>query len=168
MDWYWLILMRCSSIFGLVVVLVLIILGLTSSPLRLLYKEGGTILQVQGLGSTILHLWIVKLLIWKLDVVLKSREFWCLLSRWRRWSSRRCAGRRYCMSRDQQGKWGCWLVLSIWVPYCRRVRMLWVSCFISELRSCMSQGPRRGWLSAVSSHLWIRRPLNLLILYLST
>lgn len=48
--------MRCSSIFGLVVVLVLIILGLTSSPLRLLYKEGGTILQVQGLGSTILHL----------------------------------------------------------------------------------------------------------------
>lgn len=153
MDWYWLILMRCSSILGLVVVLVLIIFGLTSSPFRLLYKKGNTILQGQELNSTILHLWIVRLLIWKLDVALKSPEFWCLMSRSKRWSSRRCAGHRCCRNRGLQGKLGCWLVLSIWVPCCQRGRMLLVSCFIFELQSCMSQDPLRGWLSAVSSNL---------------
>jgi hypothetical protein len=43
MDWYWLILMRCSRILGLLVVLVLSILGLASIPLWLLNKISVTI-----------------------------------------------------------------------------------------------------------------------------
>lgn len=43
MDWYWLMLMRCSRILGLLVVLVLSILGLASIPLWLLNKISVTI-----------------------------------------------------------------------------------------------------------------------------
>ena len=49
MDWYWLILMRCSKILGLVVVLVeLTAFGRTSIPLWLLNNNKNTISQVQG------------------------------------------------------------------------------------------------------------------------
>ena len=51
-DWYWLMLMRCSKILGLVVegpVVVLIDFGLISRPLRLLGHGKGTIIRVRGL-----------------------------------------------------------------------------------------------------------------------
>ena len=55
-DWYWLMLMRCSNILGLVVVALeeLMAFGLTYMPLWLLNKEGGTI--SRGLGLLVLIL----------------------------------------------------------------------------------------------------------------
>lgn len=45
MDWYWLILIKCSNILGLVVVLVLMTFGLTSRPFWLLHRSIITIHQ---------------------------------------------------------------------------------------------------------------------------
>lgn len=136
MDWYWLMLIRCSNIFGLVVVLVLITFGLTSNCFKLLNNTIFTILLDQGLSALPLFHWTDSHPIWRLDVVVKFPKFLCLRFRLTQWSFRHCVGHRYCKSRVRWGRWEYWWLILIWVPCCRRGQRLWGFYSIFEHRNC--------------------------------
>ena len=164
MDWYWLMLMRCSSIFGFVVVLVLMALGRTSKPLWLLSNKSSTIRL--GLELPVL-LWSLQnepRLIWTLDAASIFQGSWCLRSHSIRWSFLHCAARQYYKNQVRQAKWPEMWFPWPWAPCYRREQRPSVSCSTFGHRSCKSRGRLLGcsWRFGWVFRLGRQTPLNLL------
>lgn len=164
MDWYWLMLIRCSSILGFVVVLVLMAFGRTSSPLWLLGNKMCTIRLVLALSVLLWFLRNGPHQIWTLDAALKSQESWYPRSHSRLWFFLRYAAHRYCKNQVRLARWPAMWFPWPWAPCCQREQRPSGSCSTSGHRSCKSlvrlfgYSLRFGWVFSLGR----QTPLNLL------